>query len=193
LTGVRRIGAGLALGAAIDSGALVAAGWLGALIAATLLSVNLAASLHGAPRPLSLPARLLAAAHAFLPAGLLVAFVATVQTGTSGPFAGAARPALATLLVAGWIGLTVAGSLLHLLAVLGRVRDLRRPMPKPHPSRDLAIVLFAASAITLTALTRLTPLAELRELASIALTAAAALLAAQVLRRAARALPKPRS
>jgi nitrite reductase (NO-forming) len=181
----------LAIGAAWDSRLLVASGWLDLLVAAVLLSVNVLGSLLAAPRPLGLPARLLAVAHAFLPAGLVVALVATVQTGTSAPFVGATRPAVATLLLAGWIGLTVAGSLLHLLAVLARVRDLRRPMPAVRPLRDLAIAALAAGAVTLGAVAHVPVLAGLRDVATVALVAAAAMLGGQVLVRATRAIPRP--
>jgi hypothetical protein len=58
----------------------------------------------------------------------------------SATFAGAVRGELAALLLAGWIGLTVAGALLHLLATLARVRDFRRRMPAPAPARDAALV-----------------------------------------------------
>jgi hypothetical protein len=60
------------------------------------------ASLLTAVRPLALPARLLALAQAFLPAGLLLALLATLETGADGPFTGAPRTALAVLLLAGW-------------------------------------------------------------------------------------------
>jgi nitrite reductase (NO-forming) len=183
----------LAIGAAFDNRAVVASGWLDALCAAALLCVNLTASLRHAPRPLSLPARLLATSHAFLPAGLVLALGATLRDGVTGPFYGTARPALATLLVAGWIGLTVAGSLLHLLAVLGRVRDLRRPMPAPRPSRDSAITLLAAAAIVLATIAGLAQRADLRALATVVLVATAALLASQIMSRALRAIPRARS
>lgn len=49
---------------------------------------------------------------------------------------GAWRSALAALLLVGWIGLTVAGSLLHLLSILGGIRHVMRTFPPPHPVRD---------------------------------------------------------
>ena len=178
----------LAGGAAFESRALVAAGWLGLLVAAAMLSANVVASLRVAPRPLGLPARLLAVSHAFLPAGLLLALVTTIESGTMGPFAGEARAALATLLVAGWIGLTVAGSLLHLLAVLGRVRDFRRPLPTPRPGRDRSIAGLGAAAVIALALSHVPGLAALADPAAIALAAAAALIAGRILVLAVRAL-----
>ena len=178
----------LAIGAAFDSRLVLASGWLDALIAALLLSVNVAASLRSAPRPLSLPARLLSVAHAFLPAGLLVALVATVTRGPMGPFLGTARPALATLLVAGWIGLTVAGSLLHLLAVLGRVRDLRRPLPLPHPRRDTTLAALLAAAVAALALSHVAALGSLAPPATAVLLGAGVVLVARIVALAARAL-----
>ena len=47
---------------------------------------------------------------------------------------------------AGWIGMTVAGSLLHLLTVLHRVRNLARAMPAATPGRDRALVGLAMAA-----------------------------------------------
>jgi hypothetical protein len=146
------------------------------------------ASLRAAPRPLTLAARLLAAAHGFLPAGLLLALVATIADGPSGPFTGAARPALAALLVAGWVGLTVAGSLMHLLAVLGRVRDLRRPLPQPQPGRDRALTTAAAVGVAGAALSRLDELGWMSAPATAVLLAAGVVVGARVISLAVRAL-----
>lgn len=181
--------AALALGAAFDSRALLACGWMGLLGAGLLLSANVVASLRAAPRPLSLAVRLLAAAHAFLPAGLLLAFVATIADGADGPFTGAARPALAALLVAGWIGLTVSGSLMHLLAVLGRVRDLRRPLPAPRPLRDRALTTALAVGVAGIALSRVDGVAWLSVPAAVVLLAGGAVVVTRVLALASRALP----
>jgi nitrite reductase (NO-forming) len=171
--------ADLAAGAAFDSRAVIAAGWVELLVAGALLTVNLVASLRASGARLSLAARLLAVAAPFLPAGIVVALIATLKHGTAMAFVDPWRGALATLLVAGWIGLTVAGSLLHLLTVLARVRDLRRPMPSPRPVPDRAIAGLAGAAIAAFALSHA---------ARPALVAVAALLAARILAVAARAL-----
>src|ERR1019366_10652145 len=126
----------LAAGAAFGIMAILVLGWLSLLASAMLLSVNLLASLSAAARPLALPARLVAPAQVFLPTGLLLALLATVADGTMGPFVGAPRAALAVLLLAGWIGLTVSGSLLHLLAVLARIKSFTFQMPRPRPTLD---------------------------------------------------------
>jgi nitrite reductase (NO-forming) len=171
--------ADLAAGAAFDSRVLIAAGWAELLVAGILLTVNVVASLRTSDARLSLAARLLAVATPFLPAGIVVALIATLKHGTAMAFVEPWRGALATLLVAGWIGLTVAGSLLHLLAVLARVRDLRRPLPAPHQVPDRAIAGLAAVAITAFAVSHA---------ARPVLLAVAALLAARILAVAARAL-----
>jgi nitrite reductase (NO-forming) len=153
---------GLAAGAAFARAGLIVAGWTGLLLAASLLSVNLLASLRSAARPLPLPVRLLATAQAFLPAGLLLALLATVSAGTSGPFTGQSRAALAVMLAAGWIGLTVAGSLLHLLAILARIRRFALAIPRPRPARDRALAAAAGVGVGALALSHapgLTPLA----------------------------------
>ncbi|MFN8174438.1 MAG: hypothetical protein U0T02_05155 [Solirubrobacteraceae bacterium] len=137
----------LALGAAFGSDPVVAAGWLGALAAAALLVANVAGSLRARTIELSLPARLVALAQAFLLAGLALGLAATLADGASGPLSPDLRPALSILLLGGWVGLTVGGSLLHLLAVLGRVRHFTRGLPAPHPARDRAVTLLAGLAV----------------------------------------------
>jgi len=142
----------LAFGAAFTGPAVLAAGWIGLLAATTLLCVNLLASLRAAPAPLSLPARLLAIAQTFLLAGLAAALIGTVQAGVDGPFVGSSREVLAVLLLAGWIGITVTGALLHLLAILARIRRRTTSMPRPQPARDR---LTAATCIGCDAMSQL--------------------------------------
>jgi len=178
----------LATGAAFDSRGLVTLGWLDLLAAGGMLALNLTASLRASTARLSLAARLVAAGQPFLVAGAVVALVATLRHGTAMPFIEPWRGALATLLIAGWIGLTVAGSLLHLLALLARVRDLRRPMPMPRPLRDNATTLGAGAAVAALALSRAPSLDWLTAAARPALLAVAAVLAARILTLAARAL-----
>ncbi len=178
----------LALGAAFDIAAVLALGWLGLLASTTLLSMNLLASFGPAARPLALPARLLALAHLFLVAGLLLALVATIADGTMGPFVGAPRAALAVLLLAGWIGLTVSGSLLHLLAVLARIKSFASPLPRPRPTLDLALTVTAGTAVAALALSYIPDLASLGGPAGALAIAVAGLLALRVLTIALRAV-----
>ena len=179
---------GLAGGAAFDITPLLTSGWTCLLLAATLLAVNLLASLRSAVRPLALPARLLALAQAFLPAGLLLALLATLETGTEGPFTGSPRIALAVLLLAGWIGLTVAGSLMHLRAILARIRNLTLPMPQPRPLRDRTLTATAGTGLAALALSRAPGLAPLGAPAAAVTAAVAGLLAMRVLALALRAI-----
>jgi hypothetical protein len=53
------------------------------------------------------------------------------------------RAAAAALLLPGWLGLTVAGSLLRLLAVLVCVRDLGQLLSAPGPARDRSLAVLA--------------------------------------------------
>ena len=178
----------LAIGAAFTSRGVLATGWTDLLAATALLSLNLVASLRAAPRPLSLPARLLALAQTFLLAGLAIASVATVQAGVYGPFAGSSREVLAVLLLAGWIGLTVTGSLLHLLAILARIRRFAISMPRPQPARDRLTALAAAVAITTLALSETAALGSLRIPATVLTLTVASLLAWRLISLAARAV-----
>jgi nitrite reductase (NO-forming) len=144
----------LAAGAAFDVGPVGALGWLLLTVAALLLSVNLAASWRSADRPLgfALAPRLVGAAQIFLVAGLFTALAMQLDEGLGATPAGRWRAALAVLLIAGWIGMTVAGSLLHLLSVLYRVRHLGAAMPRPRPRLDQAQTAVPALAIAALAL-----------------------------------------
>ena len=137
----------LAVGAALTSDAAAVIGWLALTSSAVLLSVNIVASLRAHAIALSLAARLVALAQAFLPLGLALALAATLADGAGGPLAPGVRAPLAILLLAGWVGLTVTGSLIHLLALLARVRNLAAAMPAPSPPRDRALATLAAAAI----------------------------------------------
>ena len=182
----------LAIGWAFSAGPLVIGGWADLAVAAAMLAANVVASARAAARPMSLPARLVGVAQAFLLAGVTLALV-TVATGDpTAPPTGPERRALAALLIAGWIGLTVAGSLIHLLAILGRVRDLRRPMPAPDPPRDQAIAAVAALAVLLVAASEASGLGFVRRPAAVVLVLVAGALAARVARLAARAARRPR-
>lgn len=170
----------LAVGAAVSSRPVLAAGWTELLFAAVVLCENLLASLRAAPRPLTLPARLLALAQVFLTTGLAVGLAATIDAGVSGAFAGAWSAPLAVLLLAGWIGLTVVGSLLHLLAILARIRRFALAVPAPRPGRDRALTAAAATAIAALALSHAPGLAPLTAPAAALTFAVGAVLAIRV-------------
>lgn len=132
---------------------LALAGWLGLCAGAIALLVNVAACLGEAARPLSLPARIVGVAQPFLLAGLLVATVSAIEDGPLNALTGSARATVGTLLVSGWIGLTVLGSLTHLLAVVVRVRGgFAARMPAPRPRLDRLIAALAMVGIVALAL-----------------------------------------
>jgi nitrite reductase (NO-forming) len=137
----------LAAGYGFSLDVAVVAGWCLLALAAVMLAANLLGSLLASTRPLALPARVIAAAQALLVAGIVVAATGSIGAGPDEALSDPTRAAVATLLVAGWIGLTVLGSLLHLLALLLRVRDLRRGMPPPRPARDIALTAAAAIGV----------------------------------------------
>jgi len=184
--GTAALTAGLASGIA----PIALIGWLALGLAAGLLVANLTASVRVAPRPLSLPARLITLAQAFLLAGVALGIVGALGDDV---LAEPRRGALAVLLLAGWLGLTVLASLLHLLAVLARVRDFSRAMPVPRPAHDRALVGLAAVAVSSVAAARLAPAESLQAPSAAALALLYAVLGGHVLLLAARALVRPRS
>jgi nitrite reductase (NO-forming) len=180
--------AALAAGYALAVGPLVIAGWAVLGLAAGLLCVNLGASLRAAPVALALPARLVAAAQACLLVALVVALVGAITGDATGAPTGGTRAALAILLLPGWLGLTVSGSLLHLLAMLARVRDFTRPLPPARPARDSLLAGIATVAVLALAAGRSGDVAALETAALVALLIVYALLSALVARRAVQAL-----
>jgi nitrite reductase (NO-forming) len=180
--------AALATGYGFAAAPLVLAGWTALTLAAALLCTNLVASLQGSPTGLTLPARLIAAAQACLVLGLALALADALGDAATSPPVGAAREALAILLLPGWLGLTVLGSLLHLLSVLVRVRDLRRALPSARPARDRALAASALGAVVAVAAARDRDLALLATPATCALLAIYLALGALVISRAAEAL-----
>jgi nitrite reductase (NO-forming) len=181
----------LTCGAAFGLQIAIASGWFALALAAGLLTVNLAASLRAAPRPLALPARLIALAQVFLAAGLLFALAVTISQGGPEVLLGIQRNVLAVLLLVGWIGLTVCGALLHLLAVLARVRHFNRSMPGPAPMRDRTLTLAAGLSISALAISHAPTLDAMGGPAAIVLLAVLAVLGARVLALAARVLRPP--
>ena len=182
----------LAAGAAFDSRVLLGAGWIALAAGGGLLAANVIGCLRAAAPNPGLPARLVGTGQAFLVAGLLSALAVGAADGFQAPLQGSARSVLATLLVAGWIGMTVAGSLLHLLAVLHRVRNLALAMPAPTPGRDRALTALAGGAVLGLAVARAAGLGPLADGARIALACAAVIVAARALSLVARAVGSAR-
>jgi len=137
----------LAVGYGAGTGPLVVAGWAALTLAAALLCANLVASLRAAAAALPLPARLVAAGQACLVVALAIALGGALGADATTPPSREARSAIAVFLLPGWLGLTVAGALLHLLALLARVRDFTQPLPAPRPARDRVLVVAAVAAV----------------------------------------------
>jgi nitrite reductase (NO-forming) len=178
-------------GWAIDP--LAVAGWLALCLGALTLLVNVVACLGAAPRPLSLAARVVGLAQPFLLAGLAIAAVAALSDGPAYALVGSTRSTVGTLLVAGWIGLTVLGSLLHLLAVVVRVRGgFAAKMPDPKPRLDTALTTLTAAGIVATAVSQGTDLGGWGTPGRALLLAAYAILAGRIAMLAARVLTSAR-
>jgi hypothetical protein len=177
----------LAAGLGFDEQPLVVAGWAALTAAALLLTVNLLLSTRAAPEPLSLPARLIAIAQVSWVVGLVIGLVAVASGDVPLGIGAPDRELLAILLLAGWLGLTVVGSLLHLLAVLVRVRNLHRPFPGVAQRGRTVIPAAAAVAVAGLAIGRAVELDPLTVVASVGLGATYAVLGTRVVRLAVQA------
>lgn len=184
--------AALAIGYGWSLDWLATSGWLLLAAAAAGLLVNIAACARDAPRPLSLAARVVGAAQPFLAAGLVIAAAASIAEGPGQALTGSSRIAVGTLLVGGWIALTVLGSLVHLLAVVVRVRDFSRPMPAPRPRLETPVTALAVGAVAVLALSQGLELDVLGAVARVALIGAYAFLAARIGSLAAQVLHRAR-
>lgn len=182
----------LAAGYAWSADGAVVCGWLALAAAATMLSANLIASVRASPRPMTLAARIVGLGQPFLVAGLIACTVATIAEGPSMALSGDSRAAISTLLVVGWIGLTVAGSLLHLLSLLLRVRDLSRPMPEPRPSVERPLAGAIAATIAGLALAQLAGADGLRAAAALLVVGAYAILGLRIAGLGARVIARAR-
>lgn len=136
----------VALGSAFSQDAFAIAGWLALAGATAMLLVNVAASAAGGSLG-SAPTWLLTAGQALLAAGILGALVATVEDGPTAALVEAGRERVLLAILAGWIGLTVMGSLLQLLGLMARVRGgVGRPAKKQSPDLWAAAGLAAVVA-----------------------------------------------
>lgn len=145
----------LAVGYGWSLDSLTVLGWIGLCAGALALLVNLAGCRLDAARELSLAARTVGVAQPFLLAGLLLVTATAVADGPALALSGSTRIAAGTLLVVGWIGLTVLGSLLHLLAIVVRVRNRFSPMPSVRPRLDIPATVVALVGIGLLAVCQL--------------------------------------
>ena len=177
LTGV----AALAVGYGWSAEGVSSAGWLMLLAAAVLLVINVGAATLRAPRPLSLPARIVGLGQGLLLIGLLAATLTALSDGPGQALGGSNRAVIATLLVLGWIGLTVLGSLLHLLAVVVRVRDFSRSMAAPRVGYDRAVATIAATGVIGLALAQRVDLGPIAPLSVTAVLFAYGLLGGRIL------------
>ncbi|HMX70589.1 MAG TPA: hypothetical protein PKA56_02415 [Solirubrobacterales bacterium] len=171
----------LAIGYGAGEEPLVLAGWALLLLASGSLSVNLVASAVAAPAGLTLPGRLVASAQVFLPLGVAFALLAALEHPLA-PLAGKDQGVLAVLLVVGWIGLTVAGSMLHLISVVVHVRDLGRGGPKKDSWRDRAVSWLAVAGVALLSVARIADLDQLTGPALLLIFAAGLMILSSLLR-----------
>lgn len=178
--------AAMAIGYGFSLERLAEAGWAGLALGATLLGANIAASAH-AGRELSLSARLVGAAQLCLIAGLLASLAGVLST-PGALLIGSERAAAAVLLLAGWVGLTVLGSLLHLLSVLRQVRSLPRSSPIPPGVLDRYLAPVALFGVAALAVAQLADLGALAEAGAAAVLAVYAVAGARVLALAVGAL-----
>lgn len=115
--------AALAASAAFASDAGATLGWAMLLAGIAMLDANLIASARsGAVR--SPGALIVSAGQVLLVASIALGLRSSIDAGPLAALLGPDRSAVAALMIGGWIALTVAGSLLHLLTVMERVRLL---------------------------------------------------------------------
>ncbi|MBJ7348262.1 MAG: hypothetical protein JHC87_06805 [Thermoleophilaceae bacterium] len=174
----------LAVGYALGSTVAITAGWYLLLAAAGLLLANIAATARSG-RLRNVPALFVTAAQLCLLGGLLVAVVA-VSADPTASFSAAQRAAVGTLLLFGWVAMTVSGALTRLLSVVGRVRNLELAPPRIglHP----LVVALTTAAVLLLATAQLAGLDQLWSVAAIALVVSYAATAERVLALAIHAL-----
>lgn len=173
IAGVTVLGSSFAFG--LD--ALTALGWALLLAASVTLAVNLVSSFAAAQRPWNLSLLLIAAGQVFLVQGFVISLGIDLGENAIGLVAGQAREVLPVLFLAGWVGMTVAGSLLHLLSMLARVRSgFAFPIPVPVPVDDLLITMLAVVGLSLMAIAGVIEQAGLTQGARLTLLAALLLL-----------------
>jgi nitrite reductase (NO-forming) len=183
--GVATLAAGCAFGAVVAS----TLGWSLLLAAGALLCANLLASAARATQH-SQPGLIVGTAQLLLPSALVAGLVFTIWDGAAAALVGEGRIVVAILAVGGWIGLTVLGSLLHLLGLMARVRGGLRPASPPAGPRlrHVLVPVLAVVAVDGLVTGRLMELETLTACSAAALGATYALLGARVLATAVRAV-----
>lgn len=178
----------LAIACAFDVRALAALAWIGLAVASALLCLNVFASSRAAIQR-SLSERLVLVAQPMLLLGALTGLAITISSGTSAALVGPDRDVVAVLLAGGWIALTVAGSLLHLLGLMSRVRNFARPArPEAAGVWQRGLPPAAAALVVLWALARLLEEGALAQAAEALLGVALVALAAMIIIAAVRAM-----
>jgi nitrite reductase (NO-forming) len=184
--GVTTLAAGCAFGALVAA----IAGWALLLAAGGLLCATLLASAWRATQH-SQPALIVGTAQLLLPSALVAGLAVTASEGAAAAaLTGDGRLVVAVPAVAGWIGLTVLGSLLHLLGLMARVRGRLRPTaPSSRPRLGQVLVaLLAVLAVDAVVTGALLELEALTAAGAAALAAIYALLGIRVLTTAVRAV-----
>ena len=117
----------VALAAAWNADTASIAGWALLAAATGMLIANVVAGVAagGLPSPAAV---IVSAGQVLLGAAVVSGLASSMSAGPIASLVGTEQRATTVLaLLAGWIGLTVCGSLLHLLGLMGRVRRLRPP------------------------------------------------------------------
>ena len=174
--------ASLAAGYLLSAAPLAALGLLMLSAGAMMLLANVLRTARSAAQPLSMAARLVLAGQLCLGIGMPLA-AGLAPFDPSQPFSGGVRAGLAALLLGGWVGLTVAGSLLHLIPV--SLRRPAAPLPWPDWART-AIPVAALSGVALLAAAQISGAAAGVAAAEVVLGACLLVLGAAILRLIAR-------
>jgi nitrite reductase (NO-forming) len=159
----------LAVGLASLKTLPAACGALALLAASLLLLANLATTAEPSALCRSLPTLLVAAGQLLLPASVALGTVIVIAEGPHALVAADGAWTVRILVIVGWIGFTVGGSLLHLTSLLARVRSrFAYDAPALPPAYALVLVAGALVGVVVLALSDL-PGADLPPWAGIAL------------------------
>lgn len=172
----------LASGFAVSLSYMILSGLALLVIAGLLMTANIAGSYSATSGARPLTAKLVAAGQVCLVPGLVVVAVGLIANNYT--LTGEYRSGAAVLLIQGWIGLTVAGSLIHLLRVLGRVRNLAATERDISPPFSTALAPALVGATLVTAIAYLAGNEELARAVSAVALVAFLLLAITVVRLA---------